>query len=261
MPPSAANASGVAKRSMAAISADQTNTSSRLLSPECVATTAPIAPSTPGHDRRRSPAAAPRRAWRSTPAATASAASSSDGTGVRTSSGGSAMNQASAPSATPAQPSCLRRDARARDAAIVAPLTSAASSRLAARAQNTPRPRRSSPSTSTSALTTSTTRPWMIVVRFAASSGSKIVGIEVALRGAADQRAEQQRRGHACRSPCCGPSSATAMPRKPIWVISMSLVASAELPAEHVERARQPGEQRRRPPSPARSSWPRSCPP
>ncbi len=47
MPPSAANASGVAKRSMAAISADHTNTSSRLLSPDLVATTAPIAPSTP----------------------------------------------------------------------------------------------------------------------------------------------------------------------------------------------------------------------
>ena len=47
MPPSAAKASGVAKRSMAAISADQTKTSSRLLSPDFVATTAPTAPITP----------------------------------------------------------------------------------------------------------------------------------------------------------------------------------------------------------------------
>ena len=46
-PPRAAKVSGVAKRSIAAISADQTNTSSRFSTPERVTTTAPIAPTTP----------------------------------------------------------------------------------------------------------------------------------------------------------------------------------------------------------------------
>ena len=47
IPPSAANISGVAKRSIAATSADQTNTASRLDSPERVAATAPAPASTP----------------------------------------------------------------------------------------------------------------------------------------------------------------------------------------------------------------------
>ncbi len=103
IPPSAPKISGVAKRSMAAASADQTKTSSRLPSPERVATTAPIAPRTPAAaahpPSRRS---SPRHA--TTPAPTAAAASSRDGTGVRSISGGRAMNQATAPSATPAHP-------------------------------------------------------------------------------------------------------------------------------------------------------------
>ncbi len=46
-PPSAANTSGVAKRSIAATSADQTNTASRLDSPDSVAANAPAPASTP----------------------------------------------------------------------------------------------------------------------------------------------------------------------------------------------------------------------
>jgi hypothetical protein len=46
MPPIAANTSGVAKRSMAAISADHTKTRSRLPSPDLVATTAAMTAST-----------------------------------------------------------------------------------------------------------------------------------------------------------------------------------------------------------------------
>jgi hypothetical protein len=59
MPPIAAKISGVAKRSIAAISADHTNTRSRFPSPDLVATTAPIAPithtTTPSQPTRRSP--------------------------------------------------------------------------------------------------------------------------------------------------------------------------------------------------------------
>ena len=123
MPPSAAKASGVAKRNIAAISADHTNTSSRLLSPDFVATTAPTAPMMPA-------AIAPQPSRRSppctaiTPAATATAPSSRDGTGVRISNGGSAMNQASAPQATPNQPSGPGATPE-RDAARVAALTPA----------------------------------------------------------------------------------------------------------------------------------------
>ncbi len=47
MPPIAANTSGVAKRSIAAIRADQTNTRSRFSTPDCVATTAATPPITP----------------------------------------------------------------------------------------------------------------------------------------------------------------------------------------------------------------------
>src|SRR3954464_3102516 len=74
-PPSAAKTSGVAKRSIAAASADHTTTRSRLPSPERVAATAPTAQSTaatiaPQPTRRRpsrtahapSPAAPARRA-------------------------------------------------------------------------------------------------------------------------------------------------------------------------------------------------------
>ena len=46
MPPIAAKMSGVAKRSMPAVSADQTKTRSRLLSPELTAITARIPPIT-----------------------------------------------------------------------------------------------------------------------------------------------------------------------------------------------------------------------
>src|SRR4051812_47377109 len=46
-PPSAPKTSGVANRSIAAASADHTTTLSRRASPDCVAATAPIAPTTP----------------------------------------------------------------------------------------------------------------------------------------------------------------------------------------------------------------------
>src|SRR5215207_10135837 len=106
MPPSAANSSGVAKRSIEPISADQVNTSRRLLWPDFVAATAPTAASTPPttapHPSRRSSDVAYR------PSATAATASTMDGTGLRTSAGGTAMNAAITAQATPAQPARLR---------------------------------------------------------------------------------------------------------------------------------------------------------
>ena len=161
MPPSAANVSGVAKRSIAAISADQTKTSSRFPTPDCVATTAPIRADDAGHDRARSPAASRRAAKRPRPRATAIAPSSSEGTGVRTSSGGRAMNHASAPSAD-AQPAELLAFTAVRETARGGGAHASGSSAAVAPPSNSPRPRRSAPSTSTSALTTSTTRPWMM---------------------------------------------------------------------------------------------------
>ena len=107
-PPSAPNTSGVAKRSIAAASADQTTTRSRFPSPDCVAATAPIPPITPA-----ATAPQPRRAWPSrtvhTPSPTAISASTTDGAGERTSSGGSATHQATTPSATPPQPVQVER--------------------------------------------------------------------------------------------------------------------------------------------------------
>ena len=78
-------------------------------------------PTTPAMIAPRPSRASPARVV-ATPAATAARASSSDGSGVRTSSGGSVMYQAIAPSATPAQPSCLVLSP-VRDAAKVAPVT------------------------------------------------------------------------------------------------------------------------------------------
>ena len=82
----------------------------------------------------------------------------------------------------------------------------------------------------------------MISVRFVASSGWKTVGsrlrTDVPLISAPNSSALKNTPIAVLR-----PSSATAMPKKPdagaIW---MSLVAIAELPAEHVDRARQPRE-------------------
>jgi hypothetical protein len=117
IPPRAPNSSGVAKRSIAAKSADHTTTSSRFETPDRVAAHAPAPPMTPAatppHPTRRSP-------WRAAhaPAPIAAAASTSDGTGVRTSTGGSAMNQASTPSAT--APQAMWRTGSVRSASAVA---------------------------------------------------------------------------------------------------------------------------------------------
>jgi hypothetical protein len=106
---------------VAANSADHTNTFSRFASPDFVATTAPMPPAIPAITAPRPSRTSPARAV-ATPAATAARASSSDGTGERTSSGGSAMYQAIAPSATPAQPICFALSPE-RAAAMVAALT------------------------------------------------------------------------------------------------------------------------------------------
>ena len=67
--------------------------------------------------------------------------------------------------------------------------------------------------------------------------------VEVALRRPAHQRAEQQRGRGASPIAVLRPSSATAMPRKPTPRNGVQVVrGDAELPAEHVHRARQPGE-------------------
>ncbi len=117
MPPIAAQISGVAKRSIPAVSADHTNTLSRLPSPDFTATTATIAPSTAMttaiQPSRRSPS---RAAY--TPAATPAAAITSDTTGVRIMIGGRAMYAAMTPSAMPTQ-AAVRAEIPVRDAASV----------------------------------------------------------------------------------------------------------------------------------------------
>jgi hypothetical protein len=89
-PPSAPKTSGVAKRSIAATSADHTKTCSRLPVPDCVKTTARAPPAMP-----MTMAAQP---WRFSPARTAQApqssaasASRSESTGVRMVIGGTVM--------------------------------------------------------------------------------------------------------------------------------------------------------------------------
>ena len=89
-----------------------------------------------------------------------------------------------------------------------------------------------------SALTNSTIRPWMIDVRAVASSGGNTSGsrlrTEVPVRSAPNSSAEKNVPIAVLR-----PSSATAMPRNPIWEISMSLRATRNCqPSTSSEAAR-----------------------
>ena len=120
-PPSAARMSGVAKRSIAATSADQTNTASRLDSFVCVAATAPTPASTPITIAIQPSRFSPSRTT-NTPAATAAAASTREGTGVRSMIGGSAMKAASTPRAKAPQASS-RAPTRLGTAASASALT------------------------------------------------------------------------------------------------------------------------------------------
>ena len=100
---------------------------------------------------------------------------------------------------------------------------------------------RISQSTITSAPTKSTTSPWIRSVRFEASSGWKIVGIEVAGRRAVDEAREEQRRepdadGRVApeqrdRDPDEGDRARRDVARRDV-----------ELPAEDVERSGEAGE-------------------
>ena len=102
-PPSAANSSGVANRSIAANSADHTTTRSRLLTPDLVA---PMPTMTP----MIAVAIAPQPSLRSplriahTPQTTAATPRITVGTAERIVSGGIATNSARKPSRTPSQP-------------------------------------------------------------------------------------------------------------------------------------------------------------
>ena len=150
------------------------------------------------------------------------------------------------PSAMPSPAARARGHARAARPRRTAVLTARPPRRAPAPRPATEQPapaRAASSSTSTSALTIRTTRPWMIVGQVRGQLGLEDRRVEVALRRAAEQRAEQQRRrDRADRrvAPEQRDRDAEEADRATIW---MSLVAMPELPAEHVERAGQPGEQ------------------
>ena len=98
---------------------------------------------------------------------------------------------------------------------------------------------------STSAPTKRTTSPWIITVRFDASSGRKISGsrfrVDVPVTSDANSSAERPIPIALFR-----PSSATAIPTKAIWdEIRTSFVLIRYCPADDVDRAREAGERAR----------------
>ena len=146
----------------------------------------------------------------------------------------------------PAQPAWRASTARIGDAVATAVLTPRppsrprrrrrAGARISRRAAHQP-----CASTITSALTNSTTRPWMMNVRLVASSGSKIVGSRLRCDVPAQQRAEQQRRdGRAAGG--VAPEQRDGDPEEADLRDLDVVGGDPELPAEHVQRARQPGE-------------------
>ena len=143
-PPRAAKIEGVANRSMAAARADQTMTRSRFVSPDSVAATAPIAQRTAQTIAPQPSRRCPSRITQ-TPRPAAPSARASDGTGVRTSSGGSASQNANRPSATAAQPTNTGRSTRetpsrpASDAVLMRPPPSLRRAAFAAAAACTDR--------------------------------------------------------------------------------------------------------------------------
>ena len=241
-PPRAAKISGVAKRSIAAASADQTTTRSRFASPDRVAAIAPIAQRAPVTDRRPAEpplplARPPTRRGRSRPPS-----STSDGTGERTSTGGSASQNARRPSTTAAQPASTGRSTLAR--------LQTAGERRGAHGPRRPhgRVRRGRSLyiavTITGAETSRTIRPWMISVRFVASSGGKTSGSRLRTDVPLMQRAEQQggeqdaARGVAPQQRDRDADEAGADDARVLDVVG----GDRELPAEDVDRAREPRE-------------------
>src|SRR3984885_7555674 len=122
-PPSAANKSGVAYRSVAATSADQVNTDSSVDTAEFADAAAPAtanrATTIASDPSLRSPPAIDHA-----PAQIASTASTIDGAMPRTSIGGIVITHAIAPRSTPAMPICFGDTARAGVTAMVPTLTS-----------------------------------------------------------------------------------------------------------------------------------------
>ena len=157
--------------------------------------------------------------WRRRRAATAAMAEhASTGPGVRTSGGGSAMYQAIDPERD-ADPADVRRALSARDLA------------RPPRARRRPAQQRGASRRGAGSAARSRRRHHQDdqalddrgqVLRELRLEDRRV---EVALRGSAQQRRRTAAPPPPSRSPCCGPSSATAMPRKPIWEIWMSLVA------------------------------------
>ena len=266
IPPIAPNTSGVAKRSIAANSADQTNTCSRLLLARLG-----------GHDRadrrrprpprsRRSRAGAPPHAARTTPAATPQRPRAATAPACASASAAARCTRRRRRAPCPPSRRCARtRATGARSRGRSSGVAPARCRRLAVaaparrpRAEHHAAPtRRSSPSTSTSALTISTTSPWMMMVRFEASDGSKIVGSRLRCEVPLSSAAEQQRRRH--RADRRVAAEQRDRDAEEADCVDLDVVRrQPELPAEHVHRSRKAGEQRRRPPSRARSSCRRS---
>ena len=113
------------------------------------------------------------------------------------------MYQAIAPERHAGPAELLRAQPRARGGHRRRAHASPPARRLRRR-RSSPRPRRSMPSTSTSALTTSTTSPWMISRQVRGQLGLEDRRVEVALRGAAEQRRRTAAPRPPCRSRCCG---------------------------------------------------------
>src|ERR1700751_2330044 len=121
-PPSAANTSGVAYRSVAATSADQVNTDSSVDVPELTDAAAP-APANRATTIAPDPSLRSPPAIDHAPAPTASTASTIDGTMLRTSIGGIVITHAIAARTMPAMPTRLAETAVEGAAAIAPTLT------------------------------------------------------------------------------------------------------------------------------------------
>src|SRR3954463_15548705 len=231
-PPSAPHSSGVANRSIAAISADHVTTSSRWPVPDWVAANAPAPPIRPAaiapQPRRFSP-------WvtATAPSVTAISPSAIEGTGVRRRIGGSAMNHASTPSAIPVQATGRAGTARVPSAVATAVLTSGLR----------PSPARHQPSTAPQ------DRDHEHVGRdeqddealddrreVRGQRGLEDRRVEVALRRAAQQRAEEQRREQRADGRVA-PEQRDGDPEEADLRDRDVVRRDAELPAEDVHRA------------------------
>ena len=205
-PPSAAKISGVAKRSVAARSAPHAKTGRGRRRSTRVARTPPATPASPAATAPRPPAAQPCLRPRSRTRAEDAATQDRHQDRPRAKRRQSQPGRERTPST---MPTCARPRARRARRRARAELASGWPSRPP------PQRRRHRVSTSTSAPMKSRMSPWIINVRLPASSGGKIVRIEVPRRGAGEERAEEQGR-KPIPIAVLRPSRATAMPMKPI---------------------------------------------